>query len=201
MTTDARIEATCGGCKVKISVKAALAGKRVACPKCGTEVEVANPSISKTKAPLATDRQKEYAASLGIEFRDDITRPEISKLIDRVAKQKEEERFKRLTELEYREYLASEADSENPRLSNATPAQMVESLSRQGFAAVLIRLPWDQIEDFSNLEGVDAKIVSCDDMSTDDVKAVLWAIASNYAFPELAERMRSLTSKIDSLDI
>ena len=64
MSIDARIETVCSACKVALSVKAALAGKRVKCPKCGGELEIKKPPTPKKKAPLATERQKEFALPL-----------------------------------------------------------------------------------------------------------------------------------------
>jgi len=134
----------------------------------------------------ATERQREYARELGIEFTDNITRDEISKLIDAAQTAEEDERWNRLNELndresaarnELREEVLAEIDSEGCRLSKATPAQIVQALSDRELATILITMPWKQIKDFENLRGVESEISFSDEMTIEDVESVIMTYA------------------------
>ena len=204
MSIDARIEIVCSACKVALSVKAALAGKRVKCPKCGGELEIKKASTPKKKAPLATERQKEFALELGIVFPDDITRPEISELIAEAVEKRDEKRFNRLDKLEHRErevfeqvreQLRAELGEEDERLSIASPRQMVDALTERGFATVLILIPRDQIEDFKDLKGAEAEMLSSSEMTDEDIERVITQIANTY----MNVRVRSLEDQLSSL--
>ena len=98
-------------------------------------------------APPATDRQKEYAQSLGIEFNEGIDRKTISKMIDAAVQKQDDERFQRLDELQdreneaylkLREEIENELNEEDPRLSKATEKQMMEALGERGTAGILL---------------------------------------------------------------
>lgn len=137
---------------------------------------------------LATSRQKEFARELGIEFPDEITRGEISKLIDVALAASDEKRYQRLDELSDRESDAwrkiraevlAEVDAEDCRLSKAEPKQIVEALSERGVVAILITMPWDDIEGFDDLTGVQLRVSFNDDMKLDDVDAVILQYAAN----------------------
>lgn len=204
MSIDARIETVCSACKVALSVKAALAGKRVKCPKCGGELEIKKPPTPKKKAPLATERQKEFALELGIVFPDDITRPEISELIAEAVEKRDEKRFNRLDKLEHRErevfeqvreQLRAELGEEDERLSIASPEQMVAALTERGFATVLILIPRDQIEDFKDLRGAEVEMPSSNEMTEEDIESVITQIANTY----MKARVRSLEDRLGSL--
>ncbi len=206
MSIDARIEIVCSTCKVALSVKAALAGKRVKCPKCGGELEIKKPPTPKKKAPLATERQKEFALELGIVFPDDITRPEISELIAEGVDKRDDKRFKRLDELEHREgevlekvreQLRAELGEEDERLSIASPRQMVDALTERGFATILILIPRNQIEDFKDLKGAEADMPSSNEMTDEDTFSVITQIANTYM---LQARIHSLEDRLSSLE-
>ena len=103
----------------------------------------------KKVAPLATERQREYARELGIDFPENISRREISDLIDQAVAKRDEERFRRLDELERRE--AAIADSLS--LAHASTSQMIEALENRGTLAILITLdPPNGVLDFTNFE-------------------------------------------------
>jgi len=184
MPDETRIQITCSACKAVLNAKAELAGKRAKCPKCGASVEIPTPSAPEPekRVRLATERQKEYARSLGIVFREDISRTEISRQIDEAVTKRDDERFARLHELsrresearkQMREEVLAELDEEDCRLSRAEPSQMIEALSERGLAAVLITMPWDEIEGFDNLENVSAQMSCSDGMTEDDMQSVI----------------------------
>jgi hypothetical protein len=131
---------------------------------------------------LATERQKEYARSLGIDFNERITRAEISKLIDDAEKAQIEKRYQVLDDLEQRESEAwekmraqvlAEIDPEDCPLSKADTSQIVESLSKRRLAAILITIPWDSVHDFDDLRGTTFQISFADDMTLDEVEKVI----------------------------
>ena len=138
MTVESTIQIMCGSCNAELKAKPEWAGKRAKCAKCGATIEIPAPVQPKVQddAPPATDRQKEYAKSLGIDFPDNINRKDISKLIgDSVAKG-DDERFERLEELsrregkaweEMRQEVLAEIDAEDCRLSKATKSQIIEA--------------------------------------------------------------------------
>jgi gamma-glutamylcyclotransferase (GGCT)/AIG2-like uncharacterized protein YtfP len=154
---------TCSGCRSKLRVPDALAGKKAKCPKCGAILEVAKapePEAEPT-AELATERQKEYARSLGVEFPANITKTEMRRLISSAVDRRDEERFRKLDELsdresrareEMREQVLAEIDEEDCRLSKATPAQMLEELANRNLGAILISFDMNEV-DFENLTG------------------------------------------------
>jgi hypothetical protein len=111
-------------------------------------------SEARNSGPLATERQKEYARQLDIEFSDQITLAEMSRLIDEAVIRQTEQRYEELGELERREGNAwermrvevlAEIDAEDCRLSKAEPEQIVEALSERGLAAILFTFPTDAI--------------------------------------------------------
>jgi len=189
MTVESTIQITCSGCNTVLKAKPEWAGKQAKCAKCGATIEI--PALVQSKvqvdAPPATDRQKEYAKSLGIDFPDKINRRDISKLIDDAVAKSDDERFERLDELgrregqaweEMRQEVLAEIDAEDCRLSKATKSQIIEALSERGLAAILITIPWDDIVDFHDLTGVKVEISFSDDMTQEDVEATIITYAT-----------------------
>lgn len=88
----------CSSCKASLKVPDNLAGKRGKCPKCSAviEIPILPSQFTEPSGPPATEKQKEYARSLGIDFPPDITKKEISALISKAADQKDDERFSKL---------------------------------------------------------------------------------------------------------
>lgn len=180
---------TCGSCGVNLQAKDELAGKTAKCPKCGNAIEIPKPTppAAKAKIPPATERQKEYATSLGIKFPRDINRKDLSELIDAAAQQRDEERFKRLNELsdhesaawqKMREEVLAEIDEEDCRLSKAEPAQMLEELANRNRGAILISFDWDDAIDFEDLTGAKFGIEFSDDMAESDMRSVLMSLGA-----------------------
>ncbi|HUT12075.1 MAG TPA: hypothetical protein VMY42_16355 [Thermoguttaceae bacterium] len=175
---------TCGNCGVNLKAKDELAGKTAKCPKCGCAIEIPSlvPPPVKARIPLATERQKEYATSLDIEFPPDISRKEISDLIDAAVQKRDDERFRRLDELSDRESEAwqklraeilAELDVEDCRLSKAEPSQMLEEFGNRNRGAILISFDWDDGIDFEDLTGVKFSVEFSDDMDESNVGSVL----------------------------
>jgi len=123
---------TCSACNAVLKAKPELAGKHTKCPKCGAAIEipVLTPQEPRRNPPLATQRQKEYAQRLGVAFPPNVTRAEISKLIDEAVTKRDDERFERLDDLsrrkiqayeQMRQQVLAEVDAEDCRLSKAEP--------------------------------------------------------------------------------
>lgn len=181
----------CGQCNSALNVPDTAAGKRGKCPKCGAVVDVpALPLPSDTPSgPLATDKQKDFARSLGVDFSPDITKSAISPLIDKAIAQEDEERFKKLDKIEDRESKAyeemrteilAEIDEEDCRLSKATPAQMVEEMENRDHGAILISFPIDDV-DFDNMAGAQLAVSFSDNLSEAEMNAVLFGLGAMMA--------------------
>ncbi len=102
------IQIQCPSCGAKLRARESLVGKTVSCPKCKQSVSI--PEVAPSPAAVeairptsvntidgtlgyaiptkrrrerpATDKQKEYATDLGIEFDDGISAKKISAMID-----------------------------------------------------------------------------------------------------------------------
>lgn len=139
------------------------------------------PDTKKIELP-ATEKQKDYARSLGIEFADDASRPEMSKLIDAAVERRDSERFEKLHAIdaleidvrdELRKEILAEIDAEDYRLSVATAQQIVQALSDRGHASILIQMPWDDIEDFKKLSGLSSDVSFPVEMTLENVEDVI----------------------------
>jgi len=146
----AKISFPCDGCGSVLSVPDDKAGKQGKCPKCGTIVEVPKPPPQPVTAgpKLATERQINYAVSLGIECRPGMTSKDLSKLITAV----EDKRLEKMNELNDRESetyariqaeVLAQVDEEDCRLSKATPQQMADEFPRRNPYLVAIVLVLD----------------------------------------------------------
>jgi hypothetical protein len=173
----------CSGCQTKLKVDDTFAGKRGKCPKCGALLEISTVPASEAKSntELATERQKEYANSLGIEFSPNISKKQMSQLIDTAVHRSDEERFKKLEELsnheskawqEMREQVLAEIDEDDCRLSKATPDQIVEELGNRDLGAILISFKRNDI-DFENLTGAKFDVSFSDNLTDAEMRALL----------------------------
>lgn len=116
----------------------------------------------KGNVPPATERQKDYARSLGIDFSEDIDRREISDLIAAAQDQrldnlaKVEEREGKVYE-KLRKEIEAEIYRDDKPLSTASPGDMATALENRGFAAIVLTFdPRDigrQCEGFNCLRG------------------------------------------------
>ena len=81
------MDITCKTCGANLTSAASK------CPECGQPSEMHATMVAQraSNVPLATDRQKEFARSLGIEFSADIDRQQISKLIAIATKKRDDE--------------------------------------------------------------------------------------------------------------
>ncbi len=204
----------CDNCQASLKVKRGIAGRQAKCPQCGIAIQVpAAPEVAVAAAEIrpATDRQKKYARSLGVVFSDNITRPQISELIDDAVERQDNEKHKQLGEDErrgndaweqVRGHLLGEVSEEDERVSKASGIQLDDACnawSKRGFVAVLIKVPRDQITDFRNLVGVDVAISFCDGMPQEDVAAMIKATARTFEHKEVSEQICSLKDQIRSL--
>jgi|GEM_PF-2473693 len=188
--TTFRIE--CSHCNTSLKVKKELAGRKGKCPKCGTKIVIPIPldESPETSPPIppATERQKEFASSLGIEFAPDINRREISVLLDRAVQARDDERFDLLQKLDQKEgkhweemkqQVIAEMDADDLPLSKAPIGRITEALDDRGLASILIAIPWDDIVDFDDLAGANVQISFGDMMQQEDMEAVVMQIAAN----------------------
>jgi predicted RNA-binding Zn-ribbon protein involved in translation (DUF1610 family) len=181
------MKVVCGSCGTHLKANDELAGKTAKCPKCGNpiEIQVDRPRGERVRISPATDRQKDYAVSLGIEFSPDVNRKDISKLIDAVVQKEDDERFDRLEELsrrenkawqEMREEVLAEIDEEDCRLSVASPKQMVNEFSNRNRGAILISFDRDEVSDFGQLANVNFEISFSDDIAESEMRSVLMSL-------------------------
>ena len=81
----------CPDCKALLKADSTMIGRRARCRKCNGQVDVVAPKKNDEHAHKgwpATQQQKEHATKLGISFPPNVTRSELSVLIDAVlAKQ------------------------------------------------------------------------------------------------------------------
>jgi hypothetical protein len=179
------MDINCPSCGVKLKAKDELAGKSRNCPKCGSVIEIPKPAPPprKPSGPLATERQKDYATTLGIQFTPDVTRREISDLIDAAVDRRDEDRMRRLDELgsreseawqKMREEVLAEIDQDDCRLSKATAAQIVEEFANRDQGAILIWFGIDDI-DFDDLAGAKFTISFSENMTEKEMGFVVLA--------------------------
>ena len=127
----------------------------------GTIVEV--DKIRQLPEVPATEAQKQYAKSLEIKFSPDISKIEISRLIDAKLKEQDDE-------------LPAPEDA----LAKATPSQMVEELCNRNLGAVLITFDIDKI-DFKNLTGAAFDISRSDNLTETEMQSLLIGMGYQYA--------------------
>lgn len=184
---------SCPSCGSAIVGKASLAGKTLPCPKCKASIRVpdiedaADPPATTTREPVpATEKQRDFATSLGIKFSDDIDKESLSNLIDDAIFKKDEERYDRLAEMEMREsrvrqeiraeieaQVIAEHDAEFQRLDTATIGQIVESLSEREIGAIVITFKYGEMEGFDPPMDGELRISSTDDIDKEDLKKIV----------------------------
>ena len=193
----ADIQTTCNSCQSKLKARRDLAGKTVPCPKCGSPITVPNPTgqssedapttkltpLKTSDIPPATEKQKDYARKLGITFPEDVDRRTISSLIDQALAAQDDARYQRLDDLQNRESkvrdelkqeIIAELDADDPRLSTATPAQMVEALQDRAMGAILVT--FDPDVDPDDLTGVPLNLSYSETIDLEIVKSVVAAL-------------------------
>lgn len=182
------VSTACPHCDAKLKVKPEKIGGIAHCPNCQRIIclqigvsQPANPSErpSGNSELLATEQQKALARSLGCQFHEAITRYEIAELIE-IAE--ENQRAAQWAEVQSRPAAPPpvvENVSEDPRISEATPRQIVDSLDDRGKCAVLITVPIDRIQSFNNMDGLPFAIASSEAMSNEDTAHFLMSVATN----------------------
>lgn len=190
---------SCPSCGSAIVGKASHAGKTLPCPKCKSSIivpageEVISPSATATRDPVqarepvpATQKQRDFATSLGIKFSDDIDKESLSNLIDEAVIKRDDERYDRIAEMEDREskvrreiraeveaQIIAEHDADFQRLDTATVPQIIESLSSREIGAIIITFDYDKLNGFETLEGIDFSLRHTDDIDKDDMKKLM----------------------------
>ena len=152
----------CGNCGVNLKARDELAETTAKCPQCGNAIEIPNPARPPVKAIIspATERQKEYATSLGIKTKNG-SRNSMRFMIERAR------RGRRRAEV------LAELDEEDCRLSKAEPPQILEAFDKRGRGAILISFDWDDGIDFDDLAGAKFSIAFSDDLAESEVGSVL----------------------------
>jgi len=180
---------SCESCHSQLRAKESLIGRQFNCPKCSARVVVpdkgpsnqASPSAEK-RVPAATDTQKDFARSLGLEFPEHIDRKSISKMIDDALANQEDARYARLEALqagesEAREQLRAEVmaecDAEDPRISVASVKEIVEALSQREIGAIIVTFEFGAFNGVEDLTGAKFDINATDDLDQDDLKRLL----------------------------
>ena len=180
----------CTSCNARLQAKPKLAGKTLACPKCKAQLivpqpETAAPPIAESaekKAPPATEKQKAFATELGISFPDDIDRRAISALIDDALAKQDDARYQRLNALQHKESkireelrdeILAECDEEDPRMSVATTAQILDGLAQRDVGAILITFEYGVLSGVDDLTGEKFGLHGTDDLNEDDIKTIV----------------------------
>ncbi len=217
------IAVTCSSCGSSFHVKSEFAGRSGQCPKCWAVIhvpidfpETAAPEpkavnlkhaqpipkpAKKSNVPAATDRQKEFARSLGIDFPDDIDRREISKLIEAAQDQrldnlaKVEEREGKVYE-QLRKEIEAEIYRDDKPLSKASPGDMATALENRGFAAIILTFNPNDI----GKDNATASIAYGDgNMSEEDMRETLMRLGNsvlNQEFDKMARRVEKLSERL-----
>ena len=184
------IRLKCGHCNASLVAKPASRGKTLKCPKCKGSVSVPVEAAKATDGEKsssdwrATNKQKAFAKSLEIQFEDNVTRGEISALIDSALEKQKLDRYQELDDINnrrndayvaLREEAENEVDEDNPRLSIATVEQMLSELVQREEGAIIVTFEW------GCHDGEDFRIRATDDLSEDDMLDTLLRIGCQIA--------------------
>ena len=182
------VSTACPHCDAKLKVKPEKIGGIAHCPNCQRLIclqigvsQPANPSErpSGNSELLATEQQKALARSLGCQFHEAITRYEIAELIEIAEENQRAAQWAEVQSKPVAPPSIAENVSEDPRVSEATPRQIVDSLDDRGKCAVLITVPIDRIQSFNHMEGLPFAIASSEAMSSEDTAHFLMSVATN----------------------
>jgi len=189
------VSTACPHCDAKLKVKPEKLGGIAHCPSCQRLICLA-PELSLPANPserpsgnsdlLATEQQKVLARSLGCQFHDSITRCEISELIEIAEENQRAAQWSAIQPKRHRDEASGTQASanfsgkeaaEDPRISQATSRQIVDSLDDRGKCAVLITVPIDRIKSFNDMGGLPFAIASSEAMSSEDTAHFLMSVA------------------------
>jgi hypothetical protein len=182
------VSTACPHCDARLKVKPEKIGGIAHCPNCQRIIclqigvsQPANPSErpSGNSELLATEQQKDLARSLGCQFHDAITRYEIAELIEIAEENQRAAQWATVQSRPAEPPPVSGNIPEDPRISEATPRQIVDSLDDRGKCAVLITVPIDRIQSFNHMEGLPFAIASSEAMSNEDTAHFLMSVATN----------------------
>jgi hypothetical protein len=182
------VSTACPHCDAKLKVKPEKIGGIAHCPSCQRliclQIGVSQPSNPSERPSgnselLATEQQKALARSLGCQFHEAITRYEIAELIEIAEENQRAAQWAAVQSRPAAPSTVAENVSEDPRISEATPRQIVDSLDDRGKCAVLITVPIDRIQSFNHMEGLPFAIASSEAMSNEDTAHFLMSVATN----------------------
>ena len=182
------VSTACPHCDAKLKVKPEKIGGIAHCPNCQRLIclqigvsQPANPAErpSGNSELLATEQQKALARSLGCQFHEAITRYEITELIEIAEENQRAAQWAAVQSRPVASNATVDNSTEDPRISQATPRQIVDSLDDRGKCAVLITVPIDRIQSFNHLEGLPFAIASSEAMSNEDTAHFLMSVATN----------------------
>jgi hypothetical protein len=182
------VSTACPHCDAKLKVKPEKIGGIAHCPNCHRliclQIGVSQPSNPSERPSgnselLATEQQKALARSLGCQFHEAITRYDIADLIEIAEENQRAAQWAAVQSRTAAPNPVPEKVSDDPRISEATPRQIVDSLDDRGKCAVLITVPIDRIQSFHHLEGLPFAIASSEAMSNEDTAHFLMSVATN----------------------
>lgn len=182
------VSTACPHCDAKLKVKPEKIGGIAHCPNCHRliclQIGVSQPSNPSERPSgnselLATEQQKALARSLGCQFHEAITRYEIAELIEIAEENQRAAQWAAVQSRTAATNPVPEKVSDDPRISEATPRQIVDSLDDRGKCAVLITVPIDRIQSFNHMEGLPFAIASSEAMSNEDTAHFLMSVATN----------------------
>ena len=132
--------------------------------------------MNDSQSDPATQRQKDFATALGINYPDDISKRAISELIDAAVTKKDWDRNQ--------DILADFAEMEknDPRLSYATSEQIVAEFEQRNLGAILITFEVEGVDfcDPSSTVGLRFDISHSLNLSKAEVSALLFTLGQMH---------------------
>jgi putative phage-type endonuclease len=187
----------CPHCGQRLEATKDLIGRTFPCPGCNDPVVTPTPFADEAGAGRqggpeedfgatkdgepATERQKEYAASLGVEYSADIGRGEMSDLITATQEKRDAEHREYVEALGRREGEAyerirkdilREIEEDDCRLSQATSEQIVKAFEERDLGAILITFDTDVL-DTSKSVSTNLDFAFSDNLSRQEVDGIL----------------------------
>ena len=183
----------CPLCDAKLKVRPEKAGSTAKCPGCHQLIvidfggQAPHQSAAEDSGSYhlpATEQQKELARSLGFKFSASITHGEISELIEIGTENQQSQPWTALNSVVApvapedvnRDELPGHV-ADDPQVSTAGVLQSSDQLYDQEKCAVLVTLPFDEIESFSKLQDVQLEIASGNSVSGEEAPHMPMSVA------------------------
>jgi len=180
----------CPLCDAKLKVRPEKAGSTAKCPSChqlividfgGQAPQQSAAEDCESYHLPATEQQKELARSLGFKFSASITHGEISELIEIGTENQQSQPWTALNSVVApvdvnRDKLPGHI-ADDPQVSTAGVLQSLDQLYDQEKCAVLVTLPFDEIESFSKLQDVQLEIASGNSVSGEEAPHMPMSVA------------------------